>query len=646
MKLTCIFIFISIKFCLSTDIKCGNFDKGIELAEFYCSSFNVTAPMDCLSSFSAANLTKLEVILLKIGGCDPDKVKQLVDTFSNLHSLDISQSEIKSLDEFDLKHEQLKRVNSSHNQLTEVPMNFFSQIPKLIEVDFSYNELNKINQFPIKLVKIDLSHNKLTSIHRDDFVNLTELEYVDLSYNLITKLDLFYIFPTNNKLKTLRLEKNPIKEFDYRFTPLLQRGISVHISWKNITRFMFWNYEGEKIHVIQNSDKEGVLQTIDGKTELHCNDMSFENIFDFKAVSNQIKNPSEMVQCLTSSLKFLELIGNFEEQFEIKLLERFKNLNGLTLKGMNLKKFNMNVLKNHKKLNSLKLSGNDLRKIENLAALDNGEYPINFDISDNRFENIPELLKNLTKNVVELNLSENFVGKLNASTFERFTDMKRLYLKNTSLSIDDLKSFEPFERLDDLDISYNNLEKMNLTSNSIVFKQLQKLNIAHCQLKNISEFVNLLGLLLWKLDLSGNSLRNVSDKIFENIKIELKVLNVSSTQLIDADFRAVEHLTKLENLDISQNNLETLNFTSTFRQLHTLHLDGNNLKQIDHLTRTHFPALRFLNMSKNKLKCDYLTKFVTQLKNEYPHLMMFGDPWQQKHNDDCHPKDDDDLDYR
>ncbi|XP_055309001.1 toll-like receptor Tollo [Sitodiplosis mosellana] len=400
---------------------------------------------------------------------------------------------------------------------------------------------------------------------------------------------------------------------------------------------MFWNYDAEKIHVIRTGEKEGVLETSDGRFELHCNDGSFENILNFQAVSNQIENPTEMCHCLTSSLQVLELTGNFEETFDTDLLERFTNLTHLSLKGTQLKKFDLNVMKNHKNLSIIQLPGNNLTKIDNLNVLDNYEYPINLDISDNQLENVPEILKHLTSKTVDLNLSGNFVGKLNATTFERFKDMKRLILKNSSVSFDDLKPFEPFE-LNELDISRNNLENANFTSTSMALKQLQILNVGHCKVRNISEVVKVLGPSLLKLDLVGNFLGKLHAQTFDNIKMGLKDLNMSNTHLTDAGIAVLKHLTKL---DISKNKVKSLNFTSVSNRLHTLYLNENDLKEVDNLTKSHFPMLRSLNISKNQFTCEYLAKFIAQLNEEWPHLMMFGDPWEQKYEGNCHPMHDD-----
>lgn len=640
-----IFLIFLVPFCESGVFKCGLTADGTELLEFYCSNFNQTVPEDCLDSFSIENITdKTKVFELKVGGCEDDKVKQLTESFSNIRILDISHSGVRSLDKFDLKHDLLMIVNASHNQLSEVPLKFFFQIPEMSEIDLSYNKISKINEFPNKIARIDLSHNNLSSIHRDDFANLTELEEVNLSFNSITKLDLFYIFPTNIMLKTLRLEKNAIKEFDYRFTPLMQRGVSIHISWQNITKFMFWNYEAEKIRVVRNSRQEGVLMADNDKFELHCNETSFKNIIDFQIVSNQIKNPTDMIHCLSSSLKFLELLGNFDEKFDTNILERLTNLNKLSLSGTKLTKFDMNAVKNHKKLNFIKLPGNRLKKIDNITLLDSHEYPITFDISDNQLENVPELLKSLTSKVNDLNLSGNFVGKLNATTFERFPDMKRLYLKNTSLSLDDLKPFDSFQLLE-LDISHNNLENTNFTSKSMALKQLQKLNVGDCRIGNISGLVKSLGPSCWKLNAAGNNLKKLDTETFDSIKTGVKVLNISRTHLTDASIGSIKQLSKLENLDLSQNKLEILNITSILSHLNTLHLEGNNLREVVNFTKPHFPVLHFLDISMNQFKCDYLATFMSQLKKEWPHMMIFGDPWEQKHDEDCHPKDEDNVEY-
>lgn len=164
MKYSVIFVLLLVKFCESNDFECGLSDDQMESVEFYCTNYAGIRPENCSDTFlyTTCRYDKFKVKNLKVGGCDADEVTKLVDEFQNLEKLDLSYSRIESLDAFNFKHDNLKSLNASHNQLADIPPKFFSQMPELKEIDFSFNQLTKIDELPTKLERIDLTGNKLS----------------------------------------------------------------------------------------------------------------------------------------------------------------------------------------------------------------------------------------------------------------------------------------------------------------------------------------------------------------------------------------------------------------------------------------------------------------------------------------------------
>lgn len=164
MKYSIIVVLLFVKFCESNDFQCGVSDDLRESIEFYCTNYAAIKPENCSETFlyTTCRYDKFKVKNLRIGGCDLDEVAKLVEEFENLCTLDLSYSGIESLDSLYLKHAHLTKLNVSHNQLAEIPAKFFSQMPELNEIDFSFNELSKIGDLPTKLEKIDVSNNKLS----------------------------------------------------------------------------------------------------------------------------------------------------------------------------------------------------------------------------------------------------------------------------------------------------------------------------------------------------------------------------------------------------------------------------------------------------------------------------------------------------
>lgn len=637
MNFSFIFVLFLLKTSETSAFECGHSTDGTESVEFYCTNFKGLVPVNCSTSFSYMNIVdKSKVIELKLGGCDNDRVKQLVEEFSNLRSLDLSHSGITSLDEFDLKHEHLQKVNVSHNQINQIPSTFFTKIPDLNEIDVSHNKLKKLVKLPNKLAWIDLSHNEITDLHGEEFAHLEELEYLDMSHNMISDVDYYYLFSNNSQLNTLRLENNQIKDFDHRYLKLVTRGVSVMISWKHITKFTIHENLTKEIRIVLNSEKEGFSMGTNGKIEMHCNERSFKRINKFEVTVNHIENPTELMHCLSSSLEFFELSGTFTQKLKSKSLERFINLQDLPLSNIQLEEFDISALKDYKELFYLDISKNNLKHIENTCFLHDLKDLIVLNVADNQLENVTEFIQHVNPSILRLYLSGNNFGRIDEITFDKFAYLSRLHLSNTSLTFDDLKPFESFKGLEELNISHNNLENVNFSSSSSkVFKKMWTFSAVNCHIQNASQLLHLFGPHLWHLDLSGNSLEKIDGNSFDGFK-NLYHVNLSNTDLSNFDFKALKHKTKLQLLDLSNNNLKNVNFTIPSK-LTELHLDGNELKELINLDKLSLSRLAKLAISNNHFSCQYLKKIIPQLMREWPNLEFIGNPWHQKHGK-CHHK--------
>lgn len=619
MILCCIFVLFFLKCCSSNDFECGYSDNEMESIEFYCTNYEGTVPVNCsmtfLSTFQTYNKSK--VTQLKVGGCDPDKIHQFIEDFPNLHSLDISFSGITTLDSFNLKHKQLVKVNASFNLLSEIPRKFFAHIINVTEVDFSHNSLNGIIDLPENLLYIDLSHTKIGSIYQD-FNDLSNVQHF--------------------QLKILRIEGNPIRMFDWKILPLVKSGFSLYISWKKIKEFKIWNYVDKPIRVVTNSQEEGLLHASNGRIELHCKENSFKNIKRFELIDNSVENPTEIIKCLTPTIEYLTLSGEFDEKFNSTSLSRLNNLKELCLHEAQLTEFDFSILKYVTKIEWLDISQNNLERVSNISFLENAKNLIHLNLGENELESTPELIQYLSASVTTLNLAGNFFGKINAETFEKLTNLQYLYLANTSLLLENLKPFESLKKLRTLVISFNNLENSNFTSQSASLEELRIFQAVNCKVKNASELITLFenSGFLSKLDISGNCLGELTVETLNNFK-ELQYLNLKNMNLTKIDFGILGQKQKLQFLDLSCNQLESINFASVLSNLESINLEQNNLREIEYFTNSHFPQLGTLDISSNQFSCEYLDEFIPQLKKEWPHIKIINNPWEQQFFK-CHPK--------
>lgn len=251
-----------------------------------------------------------------------------------------------------------------------------------------------------------------------------------------------------------------------------------------------------------------------------------------------------------------------------------------------------------------------------------------FSIAGKQLQNITGILNLLGEPLEMLDLTSNHLA---ANTFDRFIHLKELVLSDTNLSIVDVNPFQHQTELNVLDISENNLANVNFTLLSKTFAGLIGLNVASCQIQNVSEVLELLSPSVEMLNLAFNHIESIEESTFQRF-IHLQSLNLSHTHLKEFGFLTFFHLTRLISLDLSANNWNAVDFSlfiRRFNELHELRLENNLLQRIDGLTPEIFPTLHLLDISGNAFSCTYLAK----LLHNWPKLHLVHNPTRPTHID-------------
>lgn len=226
----------------------------------------------------------------------------------------------------------------------------------------------------------------------------------------------------------------------------------------------------------------------------------------------------------------------------------------------------------------------------------------NFTAGRNAFTNVADLLQQFGPLVMHLDLSENFIGKLDSNTFERFYRLITLSLSHTMLTDIDFSMLHP-KYLMHLDISHNQLHYMNNVSLLENFHSLTIFNVSGNQLENVPDLIQYLSSSIHRLDLSGNYIGALHSHLFERLP-SLNVLNLRNTYLSISDFRPFKSLEQLNVLDISLNNLKGANFTqlSTINKLSHLNVAFCQIENVSSLAQHLGVALRMLDLSGNTVR--------------------------------------------
>ncbi|XP_055309746.1 chaoptin-like [Sitodiplosis mosellana] len=452
----------------------------------------------------------------------------------------------------------------------------------------------------------------------DLFSELSDLEVLDLSDNEIGAIP-EDAFKKNSKLKTLNLKNNPIWRLDCSITQLLNGMTSINVSFENVIGFdltcatpIEWAMNEEEI----------IFKNANNQNELRYPKMKFKNLRTLSIWRNRLHNSLEIVDMLGESIEDLNLNGNILGKIDETTFHGFNNLHSLYLSETNLSfAAESNPFEHLNKLTHLDISHNNLTSL-NVSLLSKTLSNLEiFLAAGNRFDNSLGIIQSLGSNLLLLHFSQNIIGALNLSTFERFIDMSWLNLSDTHLEHFDVNPL----KVSTLDISRNKLKRLNVNLLSDTLNRLHEFCAAGNYFENTAEIIQHLGSNLNELDISGNYMGTLNETTFEQTQ-NIQRLWLRRTNLSISDVKPFETLAiVLKYLDISNNNLTQLNFSTSlvFENLKVIYLRENHLTQLDGLFKHSYPKLTELDITNNQLNC---TTYLSMVRTEWESLNIIGNP--------------------
>lgn len=620
-------LFATIYRCASDDIRCQKFNENTKSLEIYCEKFSEKLPENCSENLETIPYSQ-NVTHLKVGGCRFDLVLDIIEAYKDtIRILDISQSEYPNLEWMSLisSLNQLEFLNASHNHLEHLPMAFVPNTPVLTGIDLSYNRLTKIDQDNrlkgAKTVKkVILSHNMITHIHTDTFEESPNLVHIDLSYNSLNQIPTF----PPNKLLSLHLEGNTIVDFDCKWMAK-QNETYVQLPWTFIFAFdIDQTCRHRRMRVIPNDERDAIKIKPNGQIELYCREESFIGLRVFQAAPHAFDNIAEIIQCLGSSVEIFFLSNNIIGKIDPIVFDRFEVLQRLRLSDTMLSEFDITRYRNRQRLIGLDLSQNNLKRLDKISLLLNLQE---LDVAGNLIENIPEIIASLPVSLTYLDVSGNPLGVVDNTTFDWLTKLQSLKLSHTELSFTDCNPFKKLEQLLFLDISRNNLNNSNFDLLDDTLRRLITFNASNCHINGAAKIARKLLPHIDHLDLSGNAWGEIHTDFLGNFT-NLEVLNLSHNNLLSFDSNVFWHLNKLERLDLSYNRLKSIDLELLSGRMEWLNLEENDLVKIEHFAP---PQKIALGISRNQLMCTDVKRF----NHDREHVILFGDPSDQKHQQNC-----------
>lgn len=326
-----------------------------------------------------------------------------------------------------LNRQTVKRLKLSECRGATLNKKLYKTFTNVQEFDFSFYGVDNISSEVLDLMaveKLNASHNKLSRISGQIFSKSPNLTNVDFSFNKITTL-----FPSEfygaDKLEVMNFSHNQLQFLPVETFRLLNKLQILDLSFnfiQTIDKRQF-NENLKELHVTNNlivrleCDIFGLLFS---STSVHISWTNFKSIN-----TNCPSDPLEIELCANNDVIFRR-----SNESEVLLYEKelFKNLTHLNF------------------------SGRRIQQTQKICGL-------------------------LGTGVEFLDISSNFVGKLNENTFKHLVNLQHLNLSHTNLSNFGFNTFYNQRKLQILDLSFNYMKILDFTLFLRNFKQLHTLNV-------------------------------------------------------------------------------------------------------------------------------------------------------------------------
>ncbi|XP_066548227.1 podocan [Amia ocellicauda] len=440
---------------------------------------------------------------------------------------------------------------------------------------------------PLSTRHLSLQNNQIREVFVDELSRLFRLETLNLQNNKLTShgledeafvlLDhLSYLYLANNKLTTAPMHLPPsLVSADFAANQLTK-----------IYPYTFGQKPGLKSVYLHNNKL----------TDAGLPDQMFKGSDNLEVLIMSSNFLRYVPQNLPSALYRLHLKNNKLEKIPKGAFDNLSNLRELYLQN--------NLLSN---------DGMDNETFSNLNSL---EY---LDLSNNNLSVVP---KGLPRNLVLLHLEKNAIESIPGDTLTPIRNLEYLLLHNNRLRsrLIDPQAFQGLKKLHTLHMYNNRLERVpkgmprraktlmllhNLISeigrnDLATLYTLTELNLSYNRLTSPrvhKEAFRKLRL-LESLDLSGNQLHTLP----AGLPKSLQVLKVKDNQLTAIPDRALSGMTKLREINLSNNQLKVNSiYQGAWQELSnltTLDLSGN---QLSHVPSDLPESLEYLYLQHNRI---------------------------------------------
>lgn len=535
---------------------------------------------------------------IKCLDCDigPLRAQATLSFSMAVHTVDLSGSHVEHV-EAGAVAGTMQTLLLSYNTLTRLDdVKLFAQTAQLRSLHLDHNELFYVDDRALdglpELRELWLNHNRIVSLVARHFEHVPQLEKLRLHSNRLRTLD-GDLFAANPRLRELTLYDNQLVHVDDDMWTIIQRIGSFDIA--NVQ--MQLDLNAADMAALANGNVNAAEAE---RTSVGANEVTGEDKVDCRIGSRRKDIP--LHQLFNASCGNLSTVPLAAELYAKRY--RYLNMRYNLINDLDHDAFappSTTLAKSH--LIAIDLTHNQIESV----------HPNTFDsvpgleellLSHNYIRYLGTRLFSKLTRLRVLELHNNRVHTINAQQFWHTARLERLTLQRNRIKSVGDKAFDQLQQLDFFDMSDNAVQNDVLVYLNAKHVRIDRCNVAYMLVGDrcvrLHAFRNRLRSLNLRHAFALQHL-NVSENHIDAVDLEatqqLQTVDLAGNQLTHIDFTPCNRLVTVR---LADNFLVDARFATSATHLQSIDLSANSLTVLALPTETMY-NLRQLNVSKNQL---------------------------------------------
>lgn len=334
---------------------------------------------------------------------------------------------------------------------------------------------------------------------------------------------------------------------------------------------------------------------------LHRNEFeNANNLIFFTSIHNKIASLTPSVFRNAPNISVIDLSHNLIEELKENSFIGSERISRLHFSHNRIKNIAWNAFATLFQMDTIDLSHNLLESIDPKLFADSGLLQT-INLNNNRLMRFECAIFGSLVYLVNINLSENRLQQFNSSCLNQ----NRLDINISGNNMSQITLFDASV----FNAANNRINEVIIPEN--VTFSMRELNLGGNNITSFHQIFDRFATLEY-LDLSNSKIGPLNITTFSKLR-GLKKLYLRNCSLSNITFGTFSSQKDLLTLDISYNNLNRINFNvfiPYLQHLTELYIDGNNLTELNGLSREMFVDLTTLGLSHNRFQCSDIIRTI------------------------------------